>query len=86
MQNVNWSRSIIAEELEDTIKFGGLADRWDKIRTKEVDSKGKSFYQLKFNGGTVKVYGPRFVLVNRDACRSVEEAKRVLQFEYIHES
>lgn len=85
MQNVNWSRSLIAEELEETIKFGGLTDITGKLRVKEIDAKGKSYYLLKFNRGMVKIYGPRFILVNRDACRSVEEAKRVLQFDYIHE-
>ncbi len=84
MQNVNWSRSIIAEELEDTLKFGGLSDNWGKIRTKETDSKGKSFYLLNFRGGSIKIYGPNFILINRDVCRSSYDAKRVLQTEYIH--
>lgn len=83
MQNVNWSRSVIAEELEDTLKFGGLTDNWGKIRTKETDKNGKTYYMLPFHHGSVKIYGPRFILVNREACRSVGDAKRVLQLEYV---
>ena len=83
MQNVNWSRNQIAEELEDTLKFGGLTDNWGKIRFKETDKNGKSYYMLPFKQGYVKVYGPRFILINRDPCRSVEEAKRVLQLGYV---
>ena len=79
MQNVNWSRSLIAEELEDTLKFGGLSSNWGKSRTKETDTKGKSFYMLPFVQGSVKIYGPKFILINRDVCRSVTEAKRMLQ-------
>ena len=79
MQNVNWSRSLIAEELEDTLKFGGLSSNWGKIRTKETDAKGKSFYMLPFVQGSVKIYGPKFILINREVCRSVTEAKRMLQ-------
>lgn len=79
MQNVNWSRSLIAEELEDTLKFGGLSSNWGKIRTKEVDAKGKSYYLLPFALGSVKIYGPKFILINRDVCRSATEAKRMLQ-------
>jgi hypothetical protein len=83
MQNVNWSRSVIAEELEDTLKFGGLTDNFGKIRTKVSDSKGKTFYSLPFNAGSVKIYGPKFILINGTVCKSVSEAKRVLQFQYV---
>ncbi len=83
MYNNNWSRSEIAQELEDTLKFGGLIANWSNVRTKEHDAKGKSFYMLCFFGGSVKVYGPGFILVNNEVCRSVGEAKRLLQFEYI---
>ena len=65
MYNHNWSRSEIAQELEDTLKFGGLIANWSNVRTKEHDVKGKSFYMLYFIGGSVKVYGPGFILVNK---------------------
>ena len=83
MADINWSRSQIAEEIEDTIKFGGLTNNWGKLRVKQTDNNGKSFYLLPFNRGSVKVYGARFIMVNRDVCRSVDEAKRVLQLEYM---
>jgi hypothetical protein len=83
MQNINWSRGMVAEELEDTIKFGGLTDCWSKIRIKETDAKGKTYYVLKFDHGSIKVYGPRFILVNRQICRSAYEAKQYIQMEYV---
>lgn len=83
MADINWSRSQIAEEIEDTIKFGGLTNNWGKLRVKQTDNNGKSFYLLPFSHGSVKVYGARFIMVNRDVCRSVDEAKRVLQLEYV---
>lgn len=83
MTSLNWSRSQVADEIEDTIKFGGLTNNWGKLRVKEVDKNGKSFYLLPFNRGSVKIYGASFIMVNRDVCRSVDEAKRVLQLEYV---
>lgn len=83
MASLNWSRSQIADEIEDTLKFGGLTSNWGKIRVKESDKNGKSFYSLPFNRGCVKIYGAGFIMVNRDVCRSVDEAKRVLQLEYV---
>lgn len=83
MQNLSWSRSQIAEEIEDTLKFGGLTDDWGKLRVKEEDRKQKTYYLLKFKGGSVKIYGPSFILVNGDVFRSVRDAKRWLQEQFI---
>jgi hypothetical protein len=61
-------REDVAQELLETIKFGGLDEVYGASLSKEVDAKGKSFYSVTFCksrvlDGVIKVYSERFVMV-----------------------
>lgn len=61
-------RQDVAQELVETIMFGGLDEVYGCNMSKEIDAKGKSYYSLTFCkarslDGVVKVYSPKFVLV-----------------------
>ena len=77
---VAFARSQAAQEIEETIKFGGLSLSDKKIyeRIREKVSGDKPHYKLEFKHGSVKVYGSRFILVNKVKCKSVTEARKEL--------
>jgi len=61
-------RQDVAQELVETIMFGGLDEVCGCNMSKETDNKGKSYYSVSFCkarnlDGVVKVYSPKFVLV-----------------------
>lgn len=61
-------RQDVAQELVETIMFGGLDEVYGCNMSKETDNKGKSYYSVSFCkarnlDGVVKVYSPKFVLV-----------------------
>lgn len=79
MMPIGYVRKLAAEELEDTLKFGGLVDSFDRISEKAKDSNGKDCYVLRFAGGTALVYSDRNIVINGIKTKSVREAKRLLQ-------
>jgi hypothetical protein len=83
MINAAYHTKLIAEELAETIRFGDLHPTYDDLITREKDTEGKKQYILKMRGGTVRVVSPRKIFVNPDLCKSVREAKYVLQMDYI---
>ena len=42
--NANYFRMIISDEFRELFMWAGLAENYRDIKTKEVDSKGKTFY------------------------------------------
>lgn len=68
MNNPNWSRRQVVDDLKDILIFGGLTDSYGVNESKETDKKGKTFYSLTFAkaanlDGVVKVYGSGFILI-----------------------
>ena len=43
--NANYFRMLISDEIRETIMWAGLAENYHDIRTKEIDSKGKTLFQ-----------------------------------------
>lgn len=78
MMPIAYLRSQTAYEIEETLKFGGLSNKpvFERIRKKVVSNK--TFYQLEFNHGEIRVYGPKFILINGEKYKSVYEAQKKL--------
>jgi hypothetical protein len=81
--NANWFRKLVSDEIREMLMWAGLADNYHSIKTKEVDSKGKTFYRLKMNCGEILVYSNKALYVNSYKCHSVNECKRHIQFHYV---
>lgn len=79
MMPIGYIRKLAAEEIEDTLKFGGFVDTFDRISEKAKDRNGKECYLLRFNGGNVLVYSDKNIVINGMKAKSVREAKRLLQ-------
>jgi hypothetical protein len=61
-------REQIAQDMLDVVIFGGLTDTHHGIKTKEVNSKGKSFWCITFCKkniieGQIHVYSEKFIIV-----------------------
>lgn len=81
--NNAFARKLVADELRETLAFCGLIEEWH-CKTKEVDKSGKTFYTLDMNKlGKIKVYSPKFILINDFKVTSVSEAKRHIGETYI---
>lgn len=72
---VAYLRSQTAIEVEETLKFAGLSSNRvdERIRKKIVDKK--TYYKMEFNHGEIRVYGPRFILINGEKFKSVYDAQ-----------
>ena len=81
--NANYFRKLISDEFRELFMWSGLAQNYSDIKTKEVNSKGKTFYRLKMLYGEVLVYSPKLIYINDYKAVSVNEAKRHLQLRYI---
>lgn len=81
--NANWFRKLVSDELREMLMWAGLADKFSEIKTKELDSKGKTYYRLKMNCGEIRVYSPKTIYVNSHKCHSVNECKRHIQYRYV---
>lgn len=79
MMPIGYIRKLAAEEIEDTLKFGGFVDTYDHISEKAKDRNGKECYLLRFNGGNVLVYSDKNIVINGMKAKSIREAKRLLQ-------
>jgi hypothetical protein len=71
MSNVHFQRKIAADELWDTLFFATGA--------MPVKQKTPEFRALEVPGIKVKIMHFRSITVNGDKCRSVSEAKYVVQ-------
>ena len=81
MVPIAYLRSQCAFEIEETLKFAGLSNKKvnERIRKKIVDiMTNKTYYSLKFNHGKIRVYGPRFIIINGEKFKSVYEAQSKL--------
>ncbi|HRC95212.1 MAG TPA: hypothetical protein PK317_00285 [Coprothermobacter proteolyticus] len=61
-------REDVAQELLETVVFGGLDEVYGASKEKRTDAKGKSYWDVSFCkartvDGTVKVYSEKFILV-----------------------
>jgi len=83
IMNANYFRKLISDEIRETLMWAGLATNFKDIKTKETDSKGKTFYRLKMIEGEILVYSPKVIYINGHKTHSVHEAKRHLQYNYI---
>lgn len=81
--NANWFRKLVSDELREMILWAGLADKYEGIKSKETDKKGKTFYRLTTNIGDIIVYSPKVIYVNGYKCHSVNETKRHIQYNYV---
>ena len=81
--NANYFRKLISDEIRETLMWAGLATNFKDIKTKETDSRGKTFYRLKMIEGEILVYSPKVIYINGHKTHSVHEAKRHLQYNYI---
>lgn len=71
MANVHFQRKIAGDELRDTLFFA-TGNRAEKIKTPE-------FVTLRVPQFEVKIINFKNITVNGDKCRSVSEAKYVIQ-------
>lgn len=71
MANVHFQRKIAGDELRDTLFFA-TGNRAEKIKTPE-------FVTLRVPQFEVKIVNFKNITVNGDKCRSVSEAKYVIQ-------
>jgi hypothetical protein len=71
MANVHFQRKIASDELRDTLFFA-TGNRAEKIKTPE-------FVTLRVPEFEVKILNFKNITVNGDKCRSVSEAKFVIQ-------
>lgn len=71
MANVHFQRKIAGDELRDTLFFA-TGNRAEKIKTPE-------FVTLCVPDFVVKIKHFKHITVNDDICRSVSEAKFVIQ-------
>lgn len=71
MANVHFQRKIAGDELRDTLFFA-TGERAEKIKTPE-------FVTLRVPQFEVKIVNFKNITVNGDKCRSVSEAKYVIQ-------
>lgn len=78
MVPIAYLRSQCAFEIEETLKFAGLSDKpvFERIRKKIVSEK--TYYKMEFKHGEIRVYGPRFILINGEKFKSVYEAQSKL--------
>lgn len=69
--NVHFLRKIASDELMDTLFFA--------TGSRVVKTKQKSHWDLSAGGIAVKIVTNRNITVNGDKCKSVPEAKYVIQ-------
>jgi hypothetical protein len=79
MMPIGYIRKLAAEEISDTLKFGGFVDSFDRIGEKAKDTNGKDCYLLRFNGGSVLIYSDKNIVINGIKTKSVREAQQLLQ-------
>jgi hypothetical protein len=81
--NNAFARKMVADELRETLALCGLIEEWH-CKTKEVDKSGKTFYTLDMSKlGKIKVYSPKFILINDVKVTSLREAKQYIGRTYI---
>jgi hypothetical protein len=78
MISIAYLRSQVAQEIEETLKFGDLSDKFVFQRIRERVTETKPYYKLPFKHGEVRVYGPRMILINGVKYTSLYEARRKL--------
>lgn len=78
MLPIAYLRSQTAFEVEETLKFGNLSDKpvFERIRKKVVSEK--TYYKLEFKHGEIRVYGPRFILINGEKYKTIDDARKKL--------
>lgn len=81
--NANYFRKLISDDICETLMWSGLAEKYEGLKSKEVDKKGKSFYRLKMIPGEILIYSPKVIYINGHKCHSMNEAKRHLENKYI---
>lgn len=81
--NIAYARKLAVEELEETLRWGNLIDFKEDPRERMKDKNGKDCYLLRFIKGSVVVYGPNSIMINGIKHRSVSDAKRTLQFNFV---
>ena len=81
--NNAFARKMVADELRETLAFCGLIEEWH-CKTKEVDKSGKTFYTLDMSKlGKIKVYSPKFILINDVKMTSLREAREYIGRTYV---
>ena len=75
---IAFARSQTAQEIEETIQYAGLTDAPLLTRLREKITDKKVFYKIPLKYGIVKVYGPRYILINKEKFTSVYAAKSKL--------
>ena len=81
--NNAFARKMCADELRETLAFCGLIEEWH-CKTKEVDKSGKTFYTLDMSKlGKIKVYSPKFILINDVKMTSLREAREYIGRTYV---
>lgn len=83
MINAAYATKLAAEEIADTLIYSGLTSDYNNVIVKDKDPSGKRLYILNMRDGVVKVLGHKKIYVNGDLCKSANEAKYVLQMEYV---
>lgn len=78
MMPIAFLRSQTALELEETLRFGDLSEKNFCSRIRERVKSEKEYYKLEFKYGEIRVYGPRFILINGTKYKSLYEARSKL--------
>lgn len=82
--NAAWFRKLVSDEFREMLMWSGLATDFSKIKTKEKDKRGNTFYRLSGDGIEVLVYSPKTIYINGKKLNSVNEAKRHIQYNYVN--
>lgn len=76
--NAAYFRKLVSDEIRETFFWCGLLPSWN-CKSKDVDSKGKSYYRLNTNIGDVLIYGPKSIFLNDKKHTSVDSIKQELK-------
>ena len=71
MANIHFVRKLASDELRDTLFFA-TGTRAERVRT-------SAYWTLTADKFTVKIVNHKNIYVNGDQCRSIPEAKYVIQ-------
>ena len=81
--NAAYHRSLVCEELCETLMWGNLVHKFDEFKTKEKDKKGVQHYKLTMKNGQVLVYSPKSIFIDGNKFTSLSSAKAYLQKTYV---
>lgn len=75
--NAAFIRKLVSDDLRETLFFCGLIKDWH-CKTKETDTKNKTFYRLDTTIGDIFVYGPKQIYIQGQKFSSIDLVRQEL--------